>query len=122
VQDCKLNHVEVLNFSTGVSNSMNRTKAYLLIGTAMLIAVVASLLSISDEALLAQKAGGRESVKQIWEYKVINSNVKEGIVEEANVLATQGWEIVNVVIGGEIGMSERYTAFLKRMKPRNPAP
>jgi hypothetical protein len=99
---------------------MNRTKKWcLLLAVAIFIGIVARLLVstvVPDDVLLAQKARVRESGKQVWEYRVINSPNKQNIVDDANVLAIDGWEIVSVLIAGESGSDTRYAAFLKRLK------
>jgi hypothetical protein len=52
-------------------------------------------------------------IGQDWEYQVIGANSEQEVIDQANKLGTQGWELVSVVrVAGTPG----WKAFFKRLK------
>ena len=81
---------------------------------------------LSDHKLTTSSAPAQQAV--IWEYRVIYGGLNEGrfhsqknsgILEQANKLGEEGWELVTVFVEPERDQSldGRYIAYLKRRKP-----
>jgi hypothetical protein len=97
-------------------------------GIILIIAVVIAFFGgiLSEHKLTAMSAPSQPA--PVWEYRVIYGGLNEGrthsqknsgVVEQANKLGEEGWELVTVFIEPErgLGYDGRYIAYLKRRKP-----
>jgi hypothetical protein len=80
---------------------------------------------LSEQKLMAKSAPSQSA--PVWEYRVIYGGLNEGrtvnqknsgVVDQANKLGEEGWELVTVFIEPvkEHGYDGRYIAYLKRRK------
>ncbi|MCI0561202.1 MAG: DUF4177 domain-containing protein [Nitrososphaera sp.] len=103
---------------------MNRTVQGIVLIIVVAIAFFGGMLS--EHKLTARSAPPQPA--PVWEYRVIYGGLNEGkfasqknsgIVEQANRLGEEGWELVTVFIEPERGhgYDGRYIAYLKRRKP-----
>ena len=59
-------------------------------------------------------ASSDESGTKVWEYQVSNATSEQDVIDKANSLGAQGWEMVSVV---RVQGSPSWRAFFKRVKP-----
>jgi hypothetical protein len=103
---------------------MNRTSQGLILVIVVALAFFGGMLS--EHKLTARSAPSQPAA--VWEYRVIYGGLNEGrtvsqknsgVVDQANKLGEEGWELVTVFIEPErgSGYDGRYIAYLKRRKP-----
>jgi hypothetical protein len=103
---------------------MNRTAQGIVLVIVVAIAFFGGMLS--EHKLTARSAPSQPAL--VWEYRVIYGGMNEGrtvrqknsgVVDQANKLGEEGWELVTVFIEPvrEHGDDGRYIAYLKRRKP-----
>lgn len=51
-----------------------------------------------------------------WEYKVLWKNTQKDLEEEMNRMSSEGWELVNVSVGGSLGGAILIAAMKRQVK------
>ena len=98
---------------------MNR-KRYFLTVFMLIAAFIGGVIATGMLNARSVEAQGATQIRELapkkWEYTVISATFRNEVINQANSLGEQGWELTSVIFVDENVPSHRYVAYLKRPK------